>query len=119
VVLEKIIDTRLGTVKLKGVEIERCCPPCIQGGRNTESCILNNFSQKKTMTQKNTTDNWTVCCLCGEDIISVLDSNNPWPLSEDEEDRCCGDCNNSKVIPARLKLFFKNGNTSSEVFRLP
>lgn len=29
--------------------------------------------------------------------------NNPDPLGDTEEDRCCDCCNGTKVIPARLK----------------
>lgn len=55
------------------------------------------------------------CCFCGkplyngntfissEDMKKKYFGNNPYPLSEDEEDRCCDACNMSKVIPARLR----------------
>jgi hypothetical protein len=47
------------------------------------------------------------CCLCGEPCEPWHDpptgyGHNPWPLGENENDRCCGDCNATKVIPARL-----------------
>ena len=41
-----------------------------------------------------------VCCLCGETFKGW--GNNPWPLNENEEARCCDSCNGSLVIPARL-----------------
>lgn len=41
------------------------------------------------------------CCLCGKDFIGY--GNNPWPLRENEDDRCCDECNDTKVIPARLQ----------------
>ena len=52
-----------------------------------------------------------VCCLCGGPLLFWgLDpespygyGNNPDPLGKSEEDRCCGDCNDWKVIPARLR----------------
>ena len=42
-----------------------------------------------------------VCCICGETFVGY--GNNPWPLSKNETDRCCDDCNMKEVIPARLK----------------
>lgn len=55
-----------------------------------------------------------ICCLCEQPI--KVDSNgwdgghNPEPLrpitgypDAGEEARCCEDCNNTKVIPARMK----------------
>ncbi len=30
------------------------------------------------------------CCLCGQEIES-WQSNNPWPLVDNEESRCCYD----------------------------
>lgn len=33
--------------------------------------------------------------------------NNPWPVATDEEDRCCDECNERYVIPARLMLMAK------------
>ena len=44
------------------------------------------------------------CCLCGHRY--TLYGNNPWPLSTVETDRCCRVCDNERVIPARLKLFY-------------
>lgn len=40
------------------------------------------------------------CCLCGKEFIGW--GNNPYPLAEGEDDRCCDECNYTKVIPARL-----------------
>lgn len=42
-----------------------------------------------------------VCCLCGK-IIDDPYGHNPYPLSVNEEDRCCAECNGTKVIPARI-----------------
>lgn len=42
---------------------------------------------------------YTNCCFCNIQIKDI-DSNNAQPLADD---RCCGDCNASKVIPARIK----------------
>lgn len=40
------------------------------------------------------------CCLCGATFVGW--GNNPSPLSDNPDDRCCDDCNYTKVIPARL-----------------
>ena len=55
------------------------------------------------------------CCLCGGDIEEQFtpegvmfwdQGNNPAPLSTVEGARCCGECNMTKVLPARLKGLF-------------
>ena len=44
------------------------------------------------------------CCLCGKHTIGWdeegIYGNNPAPLKQ--KGQCCDDCNNIKVIPARL-----------------
>lgn len=47
------------------------------------------------------------CNLCGSKFLGY--GNNPWPLCDDNdyESRCCDDCDNAKVIPARIKLAFE------------
>lgn len=40
------------------------------------------------------------CCICGTHCIGY--GNNPWPISKNENDRCCNECNDTIVIPARL-----------------
>jgi len=42
----------------------------------------------------------TKCCLCGQEFDGF--GNNPWPLNNDENARCCDKCNAEKVIPARI-----------------
>ncbi len=45
------------------------------------------------------------CCLCGEKIETVgtwTQGHNAWPL---KDGRCCTFCDNTKVIPARVKTF--------------
>lgn len=42
------------------------------------------------------------CCICGKSFIGW--GNNPYPLKRDG--LCCDKCNNEKVIPARLELYF-------------
>ena len=46
------------------------------------------------------------CCICGDTFTGW--GNNPWPLSDGEDDRCCDICNDTKVIPARLERMFNN-----------
>ena len=48
------------------------------------------------------------CCICGSEFVGY--GNNPWPVSENEEDRCCDICNSTHVIPARLAQMYKKGN---------
>jgi hypothetical protein len=54
------------------------------------------------------------CTFCGKLVASVQDSHNAYPLRQSttvksengakENARCCSDCNQEKVIPARLYL---------------
>ena len=48
-----------------------------------------------------------VCSLCGKKIESIWNSHNAQPLNNG---RCCGDCNTTKVIPARLERANKGEN---------
>lgn len=45
-----------------------------------------------------------VCCICGKKFTGW--GNNPYPVVDDENARCCDDCNNSEVIPARLSKIY-------------
>ncbi len=48
------------------------------------------------------------CCLCGEEIDGY--GNNPFPMPmKSEDDRCCDECNYSKVIPERLNRILSSG----------
>ena len=52
------------------------------------------------------------CCLCGAEMETVHDTNNPEPITErcyakealetGNPDRCCNKCDKTKVLPARL-----------------
>ena len=42
------------------------------------------------------------CCICGEYFTGW--GNNPWPISDKEEDRCCDMCDTTKVLPARIAM---------------
>lgn len=50
---------------------------------------------------KRLSDRKFTCCLCGTDWIGW--GNNPDPLGDVHTDKCCDFCNQSKVIPARLR----------------
>lgn len=40
------------------------------------------------------------CCICGKEFEGY--GNNPYPLADGEDKRCCDECNWAYVIPARL-----------------
>ena len=48
-----------------------------------------------------------ICCLCGKKVTDSW-GNNPWPLSNNPNERCCDDCNAKLVIPARLAIIADN-----------
>lgn len=43
------------------------------------------------------------CCICGKELKSHLEYNNPYPISKDDRDVCCGICNITFVVPERMK----------------
>lgn len=45
------------------------------------------------------------CCICGFKFEGF--GNNPWPVSNDPEDRCCDSCNCEKVVPERIRDIMK------------
>lgn len=45
------------------------------------------------------------CCICGEEFEGY--GNNPAPVVEDEDARCCDGCNLASVIPARFDEIMK------------
>ena len=47
-----------------------------------------------------------VCCFCGKTFNDW--GNNPYPACEDENARCCDDCNNEVVLPARILAMSRN-----------
>lgn len=52
------------------------------------------------------------CCLCGKDTKEF--GNNPDPLpSINDSDECCDECNETKVIPARLSSLFNIGGLTN------
>mgnify|MGYP004640773655 CR=1 FL=1 len=40
------------------------------------------------------------CCICGKKFTGF--GNNPWPLTDDVDARCCDECNLNYVIVARI-----------------
>jgi hypothetical protein len=53
------------------------------------------------------------CCICNEPIERQLapdgtvawdKGHNPAPVMDGDDDRCCGQCNSTVVLPERLKL---------------
>jgi len=60
-------------------------------------------------------DKERTCPLCGQVFRGM--GNNPEPLAEFEE-RCCDDCNTSKVIPARLNIYLGDLSPMDEHTRL-
>lgn len=51
-----------------------------------------------------------ICCLCGRECENEW-GNSPWPLSKNDNDRCCDLCNFTQVLPVRM-LNAKNGEVS-------
>jgi len=51
------------------------------------------------------TENKKICCLCNKEFNGW--GNNPEPLKEEGE--CCSVCDQTKVIPARLKQYQAKG----------
>ena len=48
------------------------------------------------------------CSICGGKFIGW--GNNPWPVTEGENYRCCDACNEIHVIPARLERMVTQGS---------
>ncbi len=46
-----------------------------------------------------------VCNICGKPIVGY--GNNPYPICDTDEERCCDECNDAYVIPARLLMMCK------------
>lgn len=42
-----------------------------------------------------------ICCICGKECENEW-GNNPWPINNDENARCCNKCNDEIVIPQRI-----------------
>ena len=44
-----------------------------------------------------------VCVICGKRFNEY--GNRPWPVKPNKAGRCCDECDNQVVTPARLRLF--------------
>ena len=53
-----------------------------------------------------------ICCICGKKFTGW--GNNPWPVVNDEDARCCDDCNDTRVLEARLASMFCRKETDNE-----
>ena len=42
------------------------------------------------------------CCICGKEVDGW--GNNPWPVVDDKDARCCDDCHARYIMPARLAM---------------
>lgn len=42
-----------------------------------------------------------ICCICGNECENEF-GNNPWPVNNDEDARCCNVCNDTVVVPERI-----------------
>ena len=47
-----------------------------------------------------------VCCFCG--TIFAGYGNNPYPADKSEDARCCDYCNDTIVIPARIRAMIED-----------
>ncbi len=45
-----------------------------------------------------------VCCICGQKFTGW--GNNPYPVVDDDDARCCDMCNQMRVLPARLAQMY-------------
>lgn len=48
-----------------------------------------------------------ICCFCGNHCEDEF-GNNPYPANNEEDARCCNDCNETVVIPARINALVEN-----------
>ena len=53
-----------------------------------------------------------ICCICGAECMGY--GNNPYPVVEDREARCCDMCNATRVIPARRLLAMESKEDNPE-----
>lgn len=53
------------------------------------------------------------CCICGKQCENEW-GNNPYPVNKNESARCCNECNDKFVIPARIKIYFEAKNMKGD-----
>lgn len=64
--------------------------------------IIKKKERKKDMSKEKSKE---TCVICGKEFEGW--GNNPYPVKE--EGRCCDECNETKVIPARIMAMMKKG----------
>ena len=57
--------------------------------------------RKKLMKTINSNPKNYICCICNCEFTGY--GNNPQPISQNPKDRCCDNCNQTVVIPERIK----------------
>lgn len=58
-------------------------------------------------------ENGTICCICGMPIEGW--GNNPDPVVREPRARCCDECNQRYVLPARIVELYRREKTNDEV----
>ena len=53
------------------------------------------------------------CCFCGKECENEF-GNNPAPVNNDPNARCCNECNDKIVIPARILNVMKPKENEEE-----
>ena len=53
------------------------------------------------------------CCICNKEIEDKW-GNNPYPVSKNQKDRCCNKCNETVVIPERIKSYIEKKGKENE-----
>ena len=52
-----------------------------------------------------------ICCICGAECTGW--GNNPYPVVNDEDARCCDGCNGTVVLPARITAMYRVKETNN------
>ena len=61
---------------------------------------MHNLTAALVRTSRCTFPKTYTCCICGREFHNY--GNNPQPISQKIEDRCCNECNLKHVMPARI-----------------
>lgn len=54
-----------------------------------------------------------ICCICGKEFKGY--GNNPYPVNKEEGARCCDECNDKVVIPARIAALINRKEETKSV----
>ncbi len=79
--------------------------------RLTKNFIRQMSGAKETRDERRFFKTNIQCSLCDTQITDARDSHNAFPLSDF---RCCSNCNESKVLPARFMAIFKRPTVEEE-----